>query len=89
MTRNIALFLEHSYLNRYDIHIFEKTCFDSDIKTGQWTMGSSEFLTSENLEKFDYFIILSVDEKDIDFISGLFAGRSQEKPKIFIIGILG
>jgi len=87
--RNIALALENNYLNQYDIHTFQVTLEKSGIHTGQWTMGLSEPLTSANLEKFDYFIILNVDEKDMEFIQGLFAGRAQEKPKLYILGILG
>jgi len=87
--RNIALTLEKNYLNGYDISVFQRICKESGIETGQWTMGLSEELQSSNVEKFDYFIILNVNEKDFEFIQGLFAGRCQEKPKVFIIGLLG
>jgi hypothetical protein len=87
--RNIALVLEKNYLNAYDLSVFQRVCQESNVQTGQWTMGNTEPLTSNNVDKYDYFIILNVNEKDFEFIQGLFAGRTQEKPKLFIIGILG
>lgn len=97
--RNVKFFLNETWTNRYETDGMMETVRKAGIQTGYWAMGLSNAPIPFNnipkpfdigtwLEKFDFIIILGLDEKDIDYVSGVISGVRREKPSIEILGLL-